>query len=191
MRAKAFFFAYEIEAAGVIEAFGYKPIAKEPYMLYENARGNLLFLSGIGNLNAANCLWYACKNYDFAEAFNIGAAGALKSGMKLGELYCATQVASLDPFYKGVFRLEKADESLPEARLITAHEPVKLESERLKCARLADLVDMEGCAFAAAAAHNNKPLKIVKFVSDFSEGCDIPSNIIKLRGVLNGYKSIF
>ncbi len=187
---KAIFFAYLIEAEEVIKNFGFEIVQDAPFKVYGNSNGVILALSGIGQLNAANCFWHTLSKFPFLEALNVGAAGSLKEDFSLGEILEIESVRSLDIYFKKVFSLE-TEGKFNRASLLTAYEPVKDFDLRKKYASLADVVDMEAAGFCAAAKINNTPIKVLKFMSDFSAECDIPQNIIKVRKVLNAHSDIF
>ncbi len=188
--ARAIFFAYPIEALGVIPAFGYERVSSSPFEIYRNAAGNILAISGIGQLNAANCFWHVKKNFGFAEALNVGAAGALKGGMKLGEIFQIEKNFSTDKYFGDSFALETPF-AFKKAVLATSYVPVTTQAARDELAKKADLVDMEACGLCAAAKLHGVNMRAVKFVSDFSPGCSIPENIVKLRGVLEAHPELF
>ena len=75
--------------------------------------------------------------------------------------------------------------------LATSSRPVVSYEDRKKAARLGELVDMEGYAFAAAAELFGKKLEMIKMLTDFSENCDISENITLLRDRLAGCEGIW
>ncbi len=193
--AKAYLFATELEARSAINAFGFKLLRERPFKVFENDKGNLLFISRVGILNAADCMWYAARDCGVSSVCNIGACGALKSGFEIGDFVRITRCIFNFKYSRKVYSPSlscggKLD-SLKGASLITSVNPVVLKSERERLSGYADVVDMEFYAICKAAELNGIEVSAIKYVSDFSENCNIEKNIQKLECKLLEYGEIF
>lgn len=177
------FVATKKEAAALERAdFGYERIASEPFEVWKNSTRTVI-VSGIGLVNASLAFAWAAQNIEFETALNIGAAGATdaleNAAERCGEFYEISDVVCLEPYNERKYELAKSG-----VRLATASRPVSTASERKHAAKFAELVDMEGYAFARAAAIWGKKIKMIKMLSDFSETCDISASIENLRNRL-------
>ncbi len=193
--AKAFLFATELEAHSAIASFGFRLLRERPFKVFKNGKGNFLFISRVGILNAAGCMWHAARDYGVSSVCNIGACGALKPGFEVGDFVritrCVFDFKYSRKVYSPSLSLGEKIASLRGAALITSVNPVVLQKDRERLSRYADVVDMEFYAICKAAELNGVEACAIKYVSDFSENCDIEKNIQKLEGRLLEYGEIF
>ena len=176
---KAYIFATMLEAEEYINSFGFSAILGAPFATYLDPKNRVLAISGMGLKNAEECATYMCKNFGFAEIVNIGACGALSNKYKVGDVLLLNNAAFLS-------ELENA--KAKRATLASANAPIKDNSQRLKYSQYADVIDMEAAAVKAVCEEFGKNFCALKYVSDFSQNCDIAENVKKLRGkVLEKY----
>lgn len=168
----------EAEEALMDRRFAFRLVRTEPFEVWRNDT-RLVILSGIGLVNSSMAFAWAAKEFEFESAFNVGAAGATdiaRDGLEYGGVYAVAKVACMEPYNDREFALAENGKTLA-----TSSRPVVSDEDRKKAARLGELVDMEGYAFAAAAELFGKKLEMVKIVTDFSSECVISENILKLR----------
>ncbi len=177
---KAYIFATMLEAEEYIKFFGFSELLNRPFKTYLDAQNRVLAISEMGLKNAENCATYMCENFGFAEIVNIGACGALSDKYKVGDVLVLDNAALLS-------ELENAEAE--RATLASANAPVKDNAQRLKYSQYADVVDMEAAAVQRVCERFGKKFCALKYVSDFSQNCDIAENVKKLRGkVLEKYR---
>jgi len=157
------------EAAPFLQALELKEIKKGRMVLFEG-NGILLVLSGIGKTNAAIATTYCCATFGPRCILNLGAAGAAKTSLRMGDVFHVTEVVEWDRplFSRKGLRLHHPH-VLPgfrEATLATQDRPVITPDCRAEIGPFADLVDMEGAAVVQTAHRFETPCFLFKFVSD-------------------------
>ena len=170
---KTLIFACRLEADSFIEKFEFKQISEHPFEVFKSDDA-LLYVSGIGPLAAALCANYAV-NQGATKILNAGACGDLKCKHELGTVLEVSSIISNEPYCGKSFDLQGGG-----ATLITSSRPVDTDGERAALSTKADVVDMEAYGISSALALNNfdfSNFKAIKFVSDFSQTCDIEANI--------------
>jgi len=132
-------------------------------------------VSGIGKVNAATSLGRALADVDVDEVLVLGTAGVIGDGdsrLDLDTVYQVTTVLQHD-FSLPSPELHPAGEALagaPVATMATGDVFVQDDAERARIASLgAELVDMEGYAFASVCERFGVPLRIFKIPSDFAD----------------------
>ncbi len=163
--------------------FGFKKLKTRPFEVWKSKK-SLVVISGIGLVNAYAAFAWAAGEYRFSSALNVGMAGRtmnfkLPKGeehAKMGFLYKISASSCIEPYNDHVFDLSKSGKTL-----VTSSRPVETRSDRIRAGKLAELVDMEGYAFARAAKIYGKKLAMYKLVSDFSPKCNIRANTLALR----------
>ena len=176
---KAYIFATMLEAEEYIRFFGFSEILNRPFKTYLDSQKRVLAISGMGLKNAEECATYMCKNFDFGEIVNIGACGALSNKYNVGDVLLLNTAA---------FLCELENTNAQRATLASANAPIKDNIQRLKYSQYADVVDMEAAAVQRVCERFGKRFCALKYVSDFSQNCDIAENVKKLRGkVLEKY----
>jgi adenosylhomocysteine nucleosidase len=129
-----------------------------------------LLVTGVGKVNAAVAVTAILGEFTPSEVVNLGTAGALRDGL-LGT-HVVARVIQHDLDDHAIFALsglhfgEDLDLGGPGLTLATGDAFISEDAERLRLARLADLVDMEGYAVARAALAAGVPVRLIKRVSD-------------------------
>jgi adenosylhomocysteine nucleosidase len=161
--------ATRAEAAPLIEALDLKEVKKDHMVLYEG-KGIVLVVSGIGKTNAAIATTYCCAVLGSRSILNLGAAGATKTSIPMGEVLHATKVIEYDRpllFREGLrFYHPQVLPGFKEATLATQDRPVIAPDHRAALAPFADLVDMEGAAIVQVSRRFKTRCFLFKFVSD-------------------------
>ncbi len=138
---------------------------------------------GVGKVNAACGAQYAVDCMGADEIINIGVAGGLNDGVKVGGIYCisaavqydfdlsqlnGTAIGTLDECKENYLPLKRG--GYPERKLATgdrfndSRDDYKLLTEVL----CADIRDMECAAIAQVCMHANIPLRSFKIISDLA-----------------------
>ena len=161
-----------LEAAPFINGLGMTQETREPFPLYTS--GNLaLVISGIGKVNAALAAAHLVREKNISALHNPGAAGALREGIKAGEIYHISEIIDWDRprLMKREIRRIVPDklEGFNEASLATLDRPVISRGERDRVGQAADLVDMEGAGFIQACRVLKVKGFLWKIVSDTAE----------------------
>lgn len=208
---RTIFMAADFEAEILLKKHAYVRVVSSPFEVWQNDVSRLV-ISGIGLAPAAAAFSWACCKFDFAEALNIGTAGASSAvkcvfeeyddtaafdivrgadAQKAGEVvfasaYEISSVSSIEPYNDRVFDIAPAGRTLA-----TSSRPVSSAKRRDIAGAKGELVDMEGYAFALAAEAFGKKISLVKLVSDFSEDCDIHQNIVALQRRISNVRGVF
>ncbi len=143
--------------------------------LYQCAAG-LIVISGLGCIAA--CAAVARYAAECDEIWNFGFAGVLRLGTPLGSIAYVREVgkhlslpAHLDAHSARLSRAQHPPLQIAEAgvKLVSSDYPIHDERLRNTLCQDWELVDMEGYGIAYAAAQLNKPCRLCKIVSDFSQ----------------------
>lgn len=199
---KAIFSATDFELGEVLKSktkYGFELVVREPFEVWKNS-STLVFVSGIGPVNAALCFAHAAKNFDFEYALNVGSAGALKENAhSLGEVCLPNKIICLDPYNQTEhavdfdalsfdilkFFEDGNSRKISQGCVIASSARVtSSQADRADAALKCDIVDMEAYAHAHAAKLFKKEIAFIKFVSDFSADCNIHENILRLSRTL-------
>ena len=147
---------------------------------YRGAKQDLL-ITGIGPI----CTAFACgKIVDFGHSqwLNLGIAGDLSQNHNINDI---VQIGTCEnwpgknPLCRNLDVINFDDGE----KLITVSNPIHDTATRDKCAKLGQLVDMEGYAISLCAKLSNKKLGMRKIVSDHADGAnkkDLVASIPKL-----------
>ena len=161
--------ATRLEAEPFVRDFGLKEVNKGRMVFFEG-EGIILVISGIGKTNAAIATTYCCMAVHPRWIVNLGAAGAAKTSLRIGDIFHVTSVIEYDrPLFSREGPRLHRPHVLPgyrEATLATQDRPVITPDLRAEVAPFADLVDMEGAAVVQAALRFETPCVLFKFVSD-------------------------
>ena len=179
--------ATSLEAQPFIDGLAMTSLALKPFRIFTLAQTNLI-VTGIGKANAAMATAYAIQKLKPERVYNLGAAGAVRRDLELGEVRQISQAIEPDRPHlisgKPYIHYPDQIEGLQTARLATHDRPI-LESEaRRKIASMADLVDMEGAAVIQTCRKFNVSCVLVKFISDTTvqaKDADIVASIRSLR----------
>lgn len=176
-----------LEAEPFLQALGLERLQGAPFPVYGND-SLVLVISGIGKANAAMAALFIIIKYNISIVYNLGAAGALRPGMSVGDIFQIDHVIEPDrPRIAGRKIRVYAPDTLPgfkNARLATQDRPVLAAEERGALAASADLVDMEGASVLQACRRAGARCHLFKIVSDTVEHSrdeDIIENIRKVR----------
>lgn len=180
-------FATALEAGPFIAGLRLGRLPGTPFPAYR--RGKLCaVLCGIGKANAAMAAAWACGFFKPRRLVNLGAAGALARGRKLGEVLQVTRVVEPDRpvLGSGLPHEHRPDvfEGFPGAVLSTMDRPALRPADRRALSRLAELADMEGAAVIQACRAFGAGCHLFKFVTDRPgnpSSRDIVRNIRKFR----------
>lgn len=130
-----------------------------------------VLITGIGKVNAATSLALTLAQGERpTEVVNLGTAGALKPGW--AGTHEVARVVQHDFDSELIGRLigrpvgDPIALSPSGAVVATGDAFINSEADRLRLARIADLVDMEGYAIASVARRFNVPVRLIKHVSD-------------------------
>jgi adenosylhomocysteine nucleosidase len=177
-----------LEAEPFISGLDLKQLETQPFRIY--GKGDLiLILSGIGKANASIAATYFIQRFNPSCLCNLGAAGAVDSGFSLGECFHVGHIIEPD---RPDLRTDLPQEHIPDIldgfstrTLATQDRPIREAAEREAVAvRKANLVDMEGAAFAQTCRRLARPGYLFKFVSDTPDHTtsnDIIANIALYR----------
>lgn len=208
---KIIFCAADFEITDVLKRHNYIKERSEPFEVWRNEK-SFLILSGIGLAPAALAFAWACSQFDFDEALNIGTCGASsavqcvmepfdlngdvhvirekpaekKPSVVFASAYEISEVRSIEPYSDLHFKLSDTGRTLA-----TSSRPVSTARRRALAGEKGELVDMEGYAFAFAAKVFGKKISMIKLVSDFSEECNINENIKSLQKRLSHVVGVF
>lgn len=170
---RALIFACRLEADPFVARFSFRRVSAAPFD--EFRRGDVsVFVSGIGPVAAALCAGFAARS-GASEILNAGACGDLRRAHPVGTVLEVSKVVSSDPYCGRVFDLGRSG-----AVLATSSRPVSADSERALLSGAAEIVDMEAYGILSALELENfdlRKFRALKFVSDFSQDCDIEGNI--------------
>ncbi len=182
-----------LEAEPFVEGLGLPCVEKKPFLVYGDD-SLVLAISGIGKANAAMAALFIVIKYNIGIVYNLGAAGALRAGMSVGDIFQIDRVFEPDrPRIAGREKrvsLPDALDGFKNATLATRDRPAVLADERAALAADADLVDMEGASVLQACRRAGARCRLFKIVSDTAEHSrdeDIVENIRRVRGRLYGF----
>jgi len=139
-------------------------------------------ICGVGKVNAACGTQYAVDELHADTIINVGFAGGLNGGVKVGEIYSVsevvqydfdltqlngTQIGTLDEFNENYLSLDICG-GFPSKRLATGDRFNDSTADFLLLTKTlnADLRDMEGGAIAQACIHAKVKCREYKIVSD-------------------------
>ncbi|MEO5876013.1 MAG: nucleosidase [Streptosporangiaceae bacterium] len=134
-------------------------------------RGGLpVLLTGMGKVNAAVAVARVLASERPSEIVNLGTAGALRPGLHGTHLISRVLQHDLDSatLHALTGLTVGAPLTLQPAGPVLATGDVFVSAEKVRAelAEIADLVDMEGYAVAAAARSAGVPVRLVKHISD-------------------------
>lgn len=176
-----------LEAEPFVQGLGLERLEGALFPVYLND-SLVLVISGIGKANAAMAALFIVVKYNVEIIYNLGAAGALRAGMSVGDIFQIDRVIESDrPRIAGREMRAYAPDTLDgfkSASLATQDRPAVLADERVSLAEYADLVDMEGAAVLQACRRAGARCHLFKIVSDTVEHSrdeDIVENIRRVR----------
>ena len=127
----------------------------------------LLYITGIGVLNASIAVQYLVNRFPIKKIINIGTAGAI-SDLKIGAVVKVTQVSTALEGYHSIEILSNDNDKC--IHLLTSPTTVKssMDKNKLKHEDY-DLVDMEAYAIAYCAHQFDIKCDFIKIVSDYAD----------------------
>ena len=169
-RPLALIIATGMEAQPFIEQLRMKAAARTAIPLF-SVDGIILAISGIGKERALQAAALLARRSPRA-VINCGAAGSLRPGVAVGDIFAIAQVTELynDAVDGLVPRAYPANiaPGLPTATLFTSDHPVLTDDDRRGAAVHADLVDMEGSAVVRACRAAGLKVYLIKVVTDIA-----------------------
>ena len=129
-----------------------------------------VLVTGVGKVNAAVAVAAILREFSPSRVVNLGTAGALADG--LDGIHLVGTVVQHDFDHDGLLALTGLHFGMPISTadrgltLATGDVFVSDPDKRAQLAQVADLVDMEGYAVAAASTNAGVPVTLVKRVSD-------------------------
>ncbi len=161
-----------------------------PFPVY-GSKDTILVLSGVGKVQAAMAVTYACLSLRPGIILNLGAAGANSQQAQPGEIYHIDKVLEMDRLH---FKTGKPIMFLPDtlatvqelqqATLLTRDIAVVDAGERAQLARYGELSDMEGAAVVQVCRKFKTACYLFKQATDSAEHQhynEITANIKKYR----------
>ncbi len=150
-------------------------VTEKPFRVYQ-VNGNTglrVIISGMGKVAAAAAAQALILTHNANNLINAGACGALKDSSELtvGQIVQITSAVEGDHHVSGKrptpfnCRMQHWRE-LPKARLVTCDRPVFDIQRRNACAKLGEVVDMEGAAIARVAEWYQLPCEMIKGITD-------------------------
>ncbi len=185
-------FATKWEARPFLETSRAELAVSHPFALYsipDNAALKVV-VSGIGKVAAATACQYMIHVLQATRIVNAGACGLLSDNPTygVGQLVRVSEAMEGDHEVFGkrpkpvvcsdILHLE-----LATGRLVTCDRPVFDFQKRHACAKLGELVDMEGAAIARVAELFSVPCELVKGVTDRAQPTDRETLMENLRAV--------
>jgi len=162
-RGTAFFFAVERESSAFFRSFpeSPRPLGKVGWLI-----GNppvFVGLLGVGKPSARKVIEHFLESAARPDRIIVaGFAGALRSGLALGEVIVASEVVDETRIWRTTWPNERAGRVFTSQRMIG--DPV--EKKKLGTELHADVVDMESAAVAEMCAKHGIPFGCVRVVSD-------------------------
>ncbi len=164
-------FATLIEAEQALEALDAHPIND----VFFSFNGGFITISGMGCLAAAAAV-SACKE-PIDEVWNLGAVGALRDHLNLGEVFEISEVTKnpllpigiddhSSKLHRALFPMLKVSKN--GLRLISSDYPCHHPEINQALRAHGDLIDMEGYGVAYAAKQRGIPVRMWKIVTDFA-----------------------
>ncbi|MGE0483906.1 MAG: hypothetical protein AB7Q81_07190 [Gammaproteobacteria bacterium] len=164
--ATAFLFATEAEAAPLVEALAARPLAGWPAPVF-GAGDVVVAIGGMGLDAARAAVERLAAMPALRRVVNLGIAGSLTDSLRVGDVLEVAEVCSEQPHAPAFVTTPTGGDRGPRvARLLSRDQPVFDPALRARLSALADLVDMEGYAVAAACAERGLDCVLLKSVSD-------------------------
>lgn len=161
--------ATHLEASPFLKNMFRDKIQDKPFPVYECEHGHLV-ISGIGKAAAAMAALHLIENFCPDYILNFGAAGALRKGFHVGEIFQVEEVWEHDRPHliskkKRTYKPEII-EGFPGLVCATGDVPVLAESDRAALGTGAALVDMEGAGLLQATSLYGIPASLFKVITD-------------------------
>ncbi|MEJ2656599.1 MAG: 5'-methylthioadenosine/S-adenosylhomocysteine nucleosidase [Desulfobacterales bacterium] len=183
-----------LEAKPFVQKMPLRQTRKAPFYLFQNHE-ILLLVSGIGKANAAMATAYCCLKFKPACVFNLGAAGATRSGYDLGEIFHIHKIVEPD---RPDLRTGKPCGHQPDllegfktAKLATSDRALLDPKERQTIAHSADLLDMEGASVVQTCKKFKTRCFLFKFVSDTPDHTRDQDIVDHIRGYRQRFYEFF
>ncbi len=168
-------FATMTEARPFLSLSDAAQVAEKPFRVYQPSGNNHLrvIISGMGKVAATAAAQSLILTHNAKCLINAGACGALKdtSELTVGQIVQIASAVEGDHHVSGKrpapfdCRMSRWRE-LPSARLVTCDRPVFDIQRRNACAKLGEVVDMEGAAIARLASWYRVPCEMLKGITD-------------------------
>lgn len=174
-------FATSWEARPFLLATQAEVVAEKPFRRYETALVPALriVISRMGKVAAAAATLSLITEHGATHIINAGACGALHDtpGLGVGQVVRIASTVEGDHEVFGrrpepVICAATQWPALPAARLVTCDRPVFDLQRRNACAKLGEVVDMEGAAIARVADLYQVPWEMLKGITDTAQATD-------------------
>ncbi|MDA8141947.1 MAG: hypothetical protein M0036_25140 [Desulfobacteraceae bacterium] len=185
-------FATRMEAQPFLQLSKAELAVEKPFQIYQCASLPALriMISRMGKVAAAMSTLSLIIEHRVGQIINAGACGVLRdlSELPVGQIVAITSAVEGDHQVFGR-RPEPAICSttlwpeLPKARLVTCDRPVFDLRRRSACAKLGEVVDMEGAAIARAAGLYQVPCEMLKGITDSAQAAERKTLIANLNTV--------
>lgn len=161
-----------------------KCLNKEVYTGEFKGNQCVLMISGIGKVNSALTTQYIIDNYNVDYILNFGTTGAIDSSMKVGDIYICKKAIQFDFDLSEIDNCEIGYMEEYDTKFFECQNKFLKEKNAIGVLATADkfsddvkqieylqsigcnLKDMEGGAIFQVCVANNKPLLMIKAVSD-------------------------
>lgn len=180
------------EARPFLQATQAEMVAEKPFRLYQSALipSLRIMISRMGKVAAASAALSLILQHRVTCVVNAGACGVLRDTPELpvGRIVRITSAVEGDHEVFGR-RAEPAHcrsslwPDLPAARLVTCDRPVFDQHRRNACAKLGEVVDMEGAAIARVADLYQVPCEMLKGITDTAQATDRATLLQNLNAV--------
>ncbi|MCX7991901.1 MAG: 5'-methylthioadenosine/S-adenosylhomocysteine nucleosidase [Proteobacteria bacterium] len=174
--------ALKREAGGFFDLLPGKQILQKPYPVFETELGNakiFIAISGLGKAYASACTQFVIDRYDVDLIANTGSCGGVCPKITVGDIICPYAIMEYD--FKSirlgtpVFHLNKKFIEIAEnfglktAFLGSADSNADSEGKKNSLHQMGiEIADWESAGVIKTAVKNNKPVIILKVVTDTS-----------------------
>jgi len=163
-------FSTKLEAQPYIDALHLSLVQQKPFSLFFGDSSLYILISGIGITRAAIAATYAYTTLNADTIINIGAAGALRKSLALGQIATVHTIYDTSrfnlvtekPFYYALTPFG----NLPSLCCVSVIMPLRTADMRNQYSPLADIVDMELAGIAHTAQKFAKKCFCIKYISD-------------------------
>lgn len=185
-------FATSQEARPFLLAAEAAMVSEKPFRIYRCASMPALrvIISRMGKVAAAAATISLIAEHHVTQIVNAGACGVLhdKPDLPIGQIVRITSAVEGDHEVFGRRPGAVSCDStlwphLPAARLVTCDRPVFDLQRRNACAKIGDVVDMEGAAIARVSDLYQVPCQMLKGITDSAQATDRDTLLLNLNSV--------
>jgi nucleoside phosphorylase len=185
-------FATSREARPFLFAAQAEMVSEKPFCIYQcpPIPGLSVVISRMGKVAAAAATLSLIVEHHATRIINAGACGVLRDtpDLPVGQILRITSAVEGDHEVFGrrpepVWGNPSLWMDLPAARLVTCDRPVFDLQRRNACAKLGEVVDMEGAAIARVADLYQVPWEMLKGITDRAQSTDRATLLQNLNSV--------